>query len=81
MSHVRAADTLVTLVPCTTRSRGWLNHVVLEGATGLAEETFAMTEQIRTVSQDRVRSVSGDVSAECIALIARWIRTWHVPAA
>ena len=81
LSHGRAAETLVTLIPCTTRDRNWPNHVALEGETGLAEPTFAMTEQIRTVSRQRVHSVRGAVTGDCLALIARWVRTWHLPAA
>lgn len=81
LSHVRAADTLVTLIPCTTRARPWPNHVPLEGATGLPEATFAMTEQIRTVSRERVLALTGSLSTECLELISRWVRTWHLPAA
>ena len=80
-SHLRAADTLVTLIPCTTSARPWPNHVHLEGPTGLAEPTYAMTEQIRTVSRPRVHAVAGGVSPECLGLIARWVHTWHIPAA
>ena len=79
-SHLRAADTLVTLIPCTTRERPWPNHVLLEGHTGLAEPTFAMTEQVRTVSRLRVHGVSGTLTDECLGRIARWVRTWHLPA-
>ncbi len=79
--HVESADTLVTLIPCTTRARAWANHVVLDGSTGLNEPTYAMTEQIRTVSRERVHGVRGHVSPDCLALITRWIRAWHLPAA
>jgi mRNA interferase MazF len=80
-SHLRAADTLVTLIPCTTRERPWPNHVLLEGRTGLGEPTFAMTEQIRTLSRLRVHGTAGAVSDECLGVIGRWVRTWHLPAA
>ena len=81
MSHLRAADTLVTLIPCTASQRPWPNHVLLEGPTGLAEPTFAMTEQIRTVSRLRVHGVAGVISPECLGVVVRWVRTWHLPAA
>ena len=80
-SHLRAADTLVTLIPCTTSERPWPNHVLIEGRIELAEPTYAMTEQIRTVSRLRVHRVAGAVSDECLGLLARWVRTWHLPAA
>lgn len=81
VEHLKAADTLVTLIPCTTRARQWPNHVLLEGRTGLTDPTYAMTEQIRTVSRVRVHGVRGYVSPDCLALITRWIRAWHLPAA
>lgn len=81
LSHLRAADTFVTLVPCTTRERPWPNHVLLEGQTGLAEPTYAITEQIRTVSRLRAHAVTGTVNDQCLSLIARWVRSWHLPAA
>jgi mRNA interferase MazF len=81
LSHLKGADSLVTLLPCTTRSRDWPNHVLLEGHVGLTEPTFAMTEQLRTVSRNRVHGIRGHVSNDCLALIGRWVRTWHVPAA
>jgi mRNA interferase MazF len=79
--HLGAIDTMVTIVPCTTRSRPWENHVLLDGATQLTEPTYAITEQIRTISLERIRAVRGIVTTECLAEVARWIRAWHVPAA
>lgn len=73
-------DQMVTLVPCTTRDRGWLNHVAIAGNTGLAAATFAITEQPRTVSVRRVVGLAGDVDAECLSDIMRWVAVWLQPA-
>lgn len=72
---------MVILVPCTTRDRGWINHVELTGHTGLTVPTFAITEQPRTVSVQRVHDVAGYVDSDCLAEIVRWVRVWLHPAA
>lgn len=72
-------DEMVILVPCTTRDRGWANHIPLSGATGLDAATFAITEQPRTVSVRRVVGQAGYVDNECLAEITRWVRTWLHP--
>ena len=74
-------DQMVILVPCTTRDRGWINHVELAGDTGLATATFAITEQPRTVSVRRVVGLAGHVDAECLDEIMRWVQVWVHQAA
>lgn len=78
-SHLDGADTLVTVVPCTSRERRWANHVELLGPTQLHEVTFAMTEQIRTISRHRVQQSAGYVSLACLQSIAQWLTAWHIP--
>ena len=66
--------TLVSLVPVTSTDRGWRNHVPVRGVTtGLTEPSFAMTEQVRTVSRSRIRAVVGSVDPECLITIRGWI--------
>jgi mRNA interferase MazF len=72
---------MAILVPCTTRRRGWINHVQLIGDTGLTATTFAITEQPRTVSVRRVHGTAGYVDAECLTEIMRWVAVWLHPAA
>ena len=69
------ATRLVTVLPCTTRDRGWPNHVALRGATTPAPK-LAMTEQPRTISRERIRGVIGDVSPECLADVMAWVSRW-----
>ena len=66
---------LVTVLPCTTRDRGWPNHVALRGA-GTPVPTLAMTEQPRTISRERIRGVIGDVGPECMADVMAWVSRW-----
>ena len=76
----RATDALIIAVPCTSRDRGWANHIRLTGDTRLARPTFAITEQPRTISVARVHGMAGHVDEECLAAITRWVRTWlHAP--
>ena len=69
--HLRAGESMVTIVPCTTRARPWENHVRLSGDTELTAATYAMTEQVRTISRERIRAVRGTVRPACLAEIAR----------
>ena len=78
-THLRAATTLVTVLPCTTTDRGWRNHIQLTGDTWLDRPTFAMTEQVRTVSRDRVHAGGGSVNAECLRLMSSWAHHWISP--
>ncbi|MBO9577883.1 MAG: type II toxin-antitoxin system PemK/MazF family toxin [Microbacteriaceae bacterium] len=69
------ADSLAIVVPATTTDRGWPNHVPLEGEqSGLDRPTFAMTEQIRTVSRERIFDTIGVVDAATMREVDRWLR-------
>ncbi len=74
--HLALISGLVIIVPCTTTSRAWPNHVKLAGPTGLRETSYAMTEQPRTVSRTRITEVAGTVSKECLAEITVWLNDW-----
>lgn len=80
-NHIDNADTLVTVIPCTTRHRGWINHVPVTGLHNFSSATYAMTEQQRTVSRLRVSRHIGYVDEECLSLILRWVNTWIAEAA
>ena len=69
------ADTLAIVVPATTKDRGWPNHVPLSGPhLTLAQSTFAMTEQPRTVTQERIVDVAGMVDEETMREVDGWLR-------
>lgn len=72
--YLRAVDELAIVVPATTRKRGWPQHVELTGpALNLAQPTYAMTEQPRTISRRRVTGSAGRVGDPCLAAIRRWL--------
>ncbi len=77
--HLLAAATLVTVVPATSRDRGWPNHIALSGPTGLPTPTVAMTEQVRTIARDRVVDHVGHVDADCFESICQWVHRWLAP--
>lgn len=71
--YLASVTRLVLVVPVTTRDRGWPNHVPLDQGAGLDRPSFAMTEQPRAVSRDRLLEPTGVVSVEVHEAISRWI--------
>lgn len=73
MDYLKMVDTLFMLVPITSVDRQWPNHVLIEGQSGLARDSWAMTEQVRTLSRLRITHVAGTVSPECLAEVREWL--------
>lgn len=71
--YLQAVATLVICVPITSVDRGWPNHIPLTGPTGLARTSWAMTEQPRTLSRERLVSTAGDVDESCLVATRRWL--------
>lgn len=72
--YLDAVTELAIVVPATTTDRGWPQHVQLTGpALELPRPTYAMTEQPRTISRQRIASVAGTVDNDCLASIRRWL--------
>ncbi|MFT3716598.1 MAG: type II toxin-antitoxin system PemK/MazF family toxin [Gordonia sp. (in: high G+C Gram-positive bacteria)] len=71
--YLDIVDTLAVLVPVTTVDRGWSNHIRLEGAD-LPRDSWAMTEQVRTVSRDRIVGRAGTVDEPRLREIRLWLR-------
>ena len=73
--YLEQADTLAIIVPATTNDRGWPNHVLLKGPDlALGQSTFAMTEQPRVVTRDRLYEVIGTVDAATMREVDTWLR-------
>lgn len=73
--YLEQADTLAIIVPATTTQRGWPNHVLLRGSgLTLAEPTFAMTEQPRTVTRERLVGSAGSVDRTTMHEVDTWLR-------
>lgn len=72
----QTVTTLIMAVPITTRDRGWANHVALEGPHGLDRESWAMTEQVRAISRERLVLRAGLVTNACLEAARRWVRDY-----
>lgn len=70
--HLALADTLAIVVPVTSVHRGWDNHVPLPNA-GLGVASWAMTEQVRTISRQRIVDTAGWVGPRTLHEIRTWI--------
>lgn len=73
--YLKHADTLVIVVPVTTVNRSWPNHVPLRGETlTLDQPSFAMTEQPRTLTRERLFDVIGVVDSATMHEVDMWLR-------
>ena len=73
--YLEQADTLAIVLAATTADRGWPNHVLLRGSRlGLSKPTFAMTEQPRTVTRDRLVGEIGVVDTATMRDVDGWLR-------
>ncbi|WP_421084345.1 type II toxin-antitoxin system PemK/MazF family toxin [Rothia nasimurium] len=70
----RLVDTLAIAVPLTSQERGWSNHVLVPPGCGLGKDSWAMTEQVRTISRRRLAARIGAVDATTLAEVRRWVK-------
>ena len=82
VSHHRYAviPGLFLAVPLTSRDRGLAHHVEVpaDNGTGLKQVSFAMTEQVRAMSDQRAGRQLGSVSSETLAAISRYLHLFIV---
>ena len=71
--YLDAVTTLAIVLPITTVDRGWPNHIPVDGASGLEQSSWVMTEQPRTLARDRLTRISGEVSPSCLASVRMWL--------
>ena len=71
--YLQLIDSLAVVVPLTSVDRGWPNHVPVTGAA-LPSASWAMTEQVRTISRDRIVGSAGRADAETLRAVRGWIR-------
>lgn len=69
----RTITTLVLAVPITSVDRGWPNHVEIPLGTGLLHSSWAMTEQVRSISRQRLIERVGRVDSTTVTEVRRWI--------
>lgn len=72
--YLESVPHLVIALPVTTVDRGWTHHVRLMGAVELPRPSWALTEQPRAISRDRLIRSAGHVSARCQTEIDQWLR-------
>jgi mRNA interferase MazF len=70
--YLETVDTLALVVPITTVDRGWPNHVEVVGA-GLEQRSWAMSEQVRTISRERMVGRAGHADAVTLATVRGWL--------
>lgn len=77
VSHDRLAQVgLITVLPLTRTRQGWPSHVEVEPAdSGLRETSYVQTEQIRTISTERVTRVVARLPCVPLNAVDRLLRT------
>ncbi len=73
--YLDVVDTLVVVVPITGVDRRWPNHIRVRGS-GLDHPSWAMTEQVRTISRDRVVGRAGRADAVTLDEARMWVRDY-----
>jgi mRNA interferase MazF len=82
VSHPRygAVPGLFIAVPLTTRFRGLEHHIEIpaDDRTGLKQVSYAMTEQVRAMSNERAGRQLGRVGDDAMATISRYLHLFIV---
>ena len=70
--YLLTVDTLALVVPITGVNRGWPNHIEVLGSR-LEHRSWAMSEQIRTISRERIVDRAGHASDATLSGVRTWI--------
>jgi mRNA interferase MazF len=71
--YLAAVESLAIVIPLTSVDRGWPNHVKVRGGQ-LPAPSWAMTEQLRTISRERTVGRLGRATPETVAEALQWVR-------
>jgi mRNA interferase MazF len=71
-AYLETVDTLALVVPMTSVDRGWPDHVEVIGAD-LEERSWAMSEQVRTISRERLVGHAGRADEATLAAVRSWL--------
>jgi mRNA interferase MazF len=71
--YLDAVTILVIALPITTVERGWPNHILVTGASGLERRSWVMTEQPRTLARERLTGIAGQVDGACLEEVRVWL--------
>lgn len=72
-AYLETVTSMAMVLPITTVKRGWPNHIQLVGPTGLESDSWAMTEQLRTIARSRLVKSSGNVLPETMAKVRLYL--------
>ncbi len=72
LRYLETADTLALVVPITSVDRGWPNHVEVIGPR-LERRSWAMPEQLRAISRDRIVGRAGRVNPVTLGAVRVWL--------
>jgi mRNA interferase MazF len=77
VSHDRLAQVgLITVLPVTRTRLGWPSHIEVEPAdSGLRETSYVQTEQIRTISTERVIRIVSRLPFAALSAVDGLLRT------
>lgn len=70
--YLTTVDTLALVVPITSVDRGWPNHIEVIGAD-LDTRSWAMSEQVRTISRERVVGRASRANDATLAAVRGWL--------
>ncbi len=70
-SFLELVTELVTVAPVTSTDRGWPNHIPT--GNSLERPSWVMTEQIRTISRNRITRIGQTVTPECLSAVRQWV--------
>ncbi len=73
--YLDAVPDLGIALPVSTADRGWPHHVRLTGpGLQLRKASWALTEQPRAISRDRVSRSAGHIDSDCQHEIDEWLK-------
>lgn len=73
--YLSSVGGLVIVLPITSVDRSWPHHVpVGTESKALPKRSFAMTEQPRTISVERIERRHGSADADTMAQVDQWLR-------
>jgi len=70
--YLAIVDSLALVVPITSTNRGWPNQIEVVGAQ-LDTRSWAMSEQIRTISRERVVGHAGRADDATLYQVRGWL--------
>jgi mRNA interferase MazF len=74
-NYLESVPNMVIALPVSSVDRGWPHHVRLNGTDlQLSRTGWAMTEQPRAISRDRLARTAGGIDPDCMEEIDQWLR-------